>query len=87
MVETIDGHSKENDRFFTKRPHLTSIVYGLMEYEGKKYQGTMTAPVYPLTYYFLQKRLSPQQKQEILANLDQIYLAPAVKEELRRQLS
>ena len=87
LVETIDGHSKENDRFFTKRPHLTSIVYGLMEYEGKKYQGTMTAPVYPLTYYFLQKRLSPQQKQEILANLDQIYLAPAVKEELRRQLS
>lgn len=86
FVEMIDGFKRENGRFTSKRPHLTSIVYALMEYEAKKRGGT-GASIYPLTYYFLQKRLSAQHKQEIFLNLDQLHLPPKIKEQLKKQLS
>ena len=37
FVETIDGHKRENGRITSKRPHMTSTVYALMEYEAKKH--------------------------------------------------
>lgn len=68
------------------RPHFLTIIYGLMEYEKEK-ASEQNATSYPLTLAFIENRLNPLQKTELLDNMAEIEISPKAKSWFETQLS
>ena len=65
------------------RPHLLSIVYGLMDYEHKKATAAGRESSYDVTLGFIQHRLSRTQNAEILRVVETLPVSKIVKAYLR----
>jgi hypothetical protein len=73
LVEAVDDHKIGSDGHpITRRPHFTSIIYSLMEYESGKQIAPVTTTNYPLTLNFIWGKLTETQKQEILTNINKL---------------
>lgn len=87
IVNAIDDRKKvQGGKLITRRPHFTSIVYSLMQYEANKTTPTNTAKYYPLTQSFIYGNLSLEQKQEILTNVNNLNISPTIKSHLNTLL-
>jgi hypothetical protein len=83
MTQLLDKHVKTTEgKFSTQRPHFTSIIYAMMEYESQSQKGKKAAPIYPLTLNFISGKLTEAQKQEILTNINKLEISPLIKNHL-----
>jgi len=95
MVEVLDGHEKTKEGKFTKRrPHFTSIIYFLMDWEYaeiiKKTQKGKTDLHYDITLGFIRGSLTNEQKQkirEVLNSTPSYALSPATRKILEEKIS
>jgi hypothetical protein len=96
MVEVLDGHEKTKEGKFTKRrPHFTSIIYFLMDWESaeiiKKAQEEEEIDLhYDITLGFIRGSLTNEQKQkirEVLNSTPSYALSPATRKILEEKIS
>ena len=88
IVSAIDDRKKVQDgKLITRRPHFTSIIYSLMQYEANKPTSANTAKYYPLTQSFIYGNLTLGQKQEILTNFNSLEISPTIKGHLNTLLN
>lgn len=80
FVQTLDGRKKKQDgKMETVRPHFTSILYAIMEYEADRARAKKTSPTYPLTLGFISGTLTPNQKRELANGAERIELSREIK--------